>query len=57
MGKADEYRRFAHECLEIAKTLNDAQSRAVMVQMAQVWFRWAEAAKDQESGDQGRDHR
>jgi hypothetical protein len=42
MGKSDEYRRFARECLEIAETMDDSQTRAVMVQMAQVWFRLAE---------------
>jgi hypothetical protein len=42
MGKSDEYRRFARECLEIAETIDDPQTRAVMVQMAQVWFRLAE---------------
>ena len=46
MGKADEYRRFAQECLQIAETLNDLQSRAVMVQMAAAWLRWAEQYVD-----------
>ena len=53
MSKADEYRRFARECLEIAETIEDPQSRAVMLHMAQVWFRWAEDAKrwDNNKGD------
>jgi hypothetical protein len=42
MGKADEYRRFAQECLQIAETVNDPGARAVVVQMAAVWLRWAE---------------
>ena len=49
MGKSDEYRRFAQECLEIAETMEDEQSRASMIHMAQVWFRLAEAEKRGES--------
>jgi hypothetical protein len=41
--RSDRYRRFAHECLEMARTSEDEQTRAVLVQMAQVWFRLAEA--------------
>jgi len=37
-----EYRRFAEECLEMAQTAEDQRTRAVLVQMAQVWFRLAE---------------
>jgi hypothetical protein len=54
MGKSDEYRRFARECLEIAETMDDSQTRAVMVQMAQVWFRLAaEHAPSLESEAEG----
>ena len=42
MGRSDDYRRFAQECLEMARTAEDPQTRAVLLQMAQVWFRLAE---------------
>jgi hypothetical protein len=42
MPQSDEYRRFAQECLEMSKTVKDERSRAVLIQMAQVWFRLAE---------------
>ena len=40
--RSDQYRRFAHECLEMARTSENEQTRAVLIQMAQVWFRLAE---------------
>jgi hypothetical protein len=56
MGKSDDYRRFAKECLELAKIAENETSRAVFLQMAQVWFRLAEErppSKDGEGGDTG----
>ncbi len=41
--KSEEYRRFAQECLEMARTTEDEQTRAVLIQMAQVWLRLAQA--------------
>jgi hypothetical protein len=51
--KSEKYRRFAQECLELAKVATGPDTRAVLIQMAQVWFRLAEAvASDAEkSGD------
>ncbi len=43
MDKSDRYRRFAQECLEMARTSENAQTRVVLIQMAQVWFRLAGA--------------
>lgn len=43
MHRSDQYRRFAQECLEMARTSENAQTRVVLIQMAQVWFRLAEA--------------
>ena len=37
-----EYRRYAQACLEIAETVGDERTRAIFIQMAQVWFRLAE---------------
>jgi hypothetical protein len=44
MGRSVEYRRFAVRCLEIARATRDERTRAVMLQMAQVWSRLAEEA-------------
>jgi hypothetical protein len=41
-SRGDEYRRRAQECLEIAPTFHNDQSRNVLLQMAQVWLRLAE---------------
>jgi hypothetical protein len=41
MGRSEEYRRFAAECLEMASAFDNPQARAVLLQMAQVWFRLA----------------
>ena len=43
MGRSEKYRRFAQECVEMAKTVECPQTRAVLLHMAQVWFRLAEA--------------
>jgi hypothetical protein len=40
---SQEYRRFARECLEMAQNTEDEQTRAVLLHMAQVWLRLAEA--------------
>ena len=58
MGRSAEYRRFAVRCLEMARATGDEQTRAVMVQMAQVWSRLADEADAPESlrGDEPGDH-
>jgi hypothetical protein len=42
MTQREDYRRFAQECLEMAKTVQDERLRAVLIHMAQVWSRLAE---------------
>jgi hypothetical protein len=57
MGRTDEYRRDAAECLEIAGTSQDPKSRAALLQMAQVWLRLAtqrELHKEKEECGQGK---
>jgi hypothetical protein len=39
MGRSDEYRRYAAECLEMASAIHDPKARAALLQMAQVWLR------------------
>jgi len=41
MGRSDQYRRFAAECLEMASAVHDPKARAALLQMAQVWLRLA----------------
>jgi hypothetical protein len=49
MSRSDEYRRFAAECLKMARTAEDEQNRAMFLQMAQAWF--ALAQKDESNAD------
>jgi hypothetical protein len=55
MGRAREYRWFAARCLEIAHATADTQTKAAMLQMAQVWSRLAEdiTASGRERPDDG----
>ena len=41
MGKSEKYRRFAEECMELARTAKDAHAKAALLHMAQVWLRLA----------------
>ena len=52
MARSEKYRRFAQECMEMARTTHDPQARATLLQMAQVWFRLAE---DHVPDDEGND--
>lgn len=50
MYASEDYRRFAGACLEFADATEDEQTRAVLIQMAQVWFRLAvEHEKDEDT--------
>jgi hypothetical protein len=42
VAKSEQYRRFAHECLLLARNAEDEQARASLLHMAEVWFRLAE---------------
>ena len=50
MDRSDQYRRFAQECLEMARTSESEQTRGVLLQMAQVWFRLAKTHESDEAG-------
>jgi hypothetical protein len=41
-SRAEEYRRLAQQCLEMARTISNKDVRATLIQMAQVWQRLAE---------------
>ena len=49
MGTRVEYLRFARECVQMAGTTQDEKTRAILMQMAQVWFRLAEKRTDDET--------
>jgi hypothetical protein len=42
VAKSEQYRRFAQECLLLARDAEDERARASLLHMAEVWFRLAE---------------
>jgi len=42
VGKYDEYRRAALDCIELADASKDPRSRMVLLQMAQMWAHLAD---------------
>jgi site-specific recombinase len=42
MGRSDEFRTAAADCLALINTTTDASSRAKLLTMAQKWFTWAD---------------
>jgi hypothetical protein len=51
MGRSDEYRRYAAECLEMAGVSHNPTARAALLQMAQVWLRLATQREFQQKED------
>jgi hypothetical protein len=43
-SSAEEYRRYARQCLKIAPTFQDKEARATLLGFAQVWSRLAHLA-------------
>ena len=52
MGRSNQYRRYAGQCLEMANAVQDPKGRAAMLQMAQVWLRLAQRHDEEEKSDQ-----
>jgi hypothetical protein len=46
---SEHYRRLAQECLEMVPTIEDEDSRASLIEMAQVWIRLAKSYEDDTS--------
>ena len=44
-SRAEEYRRYARQCLEVAPTFQDEERRATLLGQAQTWLRLAHLAK------------
>ena len=42
MSRADEYRRRAQQCLEMARRFGDRDARVTLSHMAQAWLRLAD---------------
>lgn len=53
MGRSDDYRRYASECLEMANIVQDAKARASLLQMVQVWLRLAHRDDDKKRSAHG----
>ena len=49
-SRADEYRRRAEQCLDMAGTFKDRESRVTLAHMAQVWLRLADDFDDADEG-------
>src|SRR5262249_51361420 len=45
-SRADEYRRRAQQCLEMARTFGDQGARVTLAHMAQAWLRVADNYQD-----------
>jgi hypothetical protein len=48
MGRADDYRRLARECLKLAQTASAEEARLTFIEMARVWTRLVD---EQEAGN------
>jgi hypothetical protein len=46
MGNAEEYRRYAEECLKLASGFHEPLAQAALRHMAQVWLRLAQNAEN-----------
>jgi len=51
MGKAEQYRHYAAECVRLATQLQDTKEKQTLLAMAEVWRSLADRAKDVESAD------
>jgi uncharacterized protein with PhoU and TrkA domain len=44
MSASENYRRYAVQCLEVARAISDAREKAFMIEMAQAWQKLADQA-------------
>jgi hypothetical protein len=51
MGNADNYRRYAAECIRLAHQLQDPAETALLLRMARIWQRLAERAVNKADDD------
>ena len=46
MALSDQYKRRAAECVRMSERTDNAEDKALLLQMAQTWMRLAEKAED-----------
>ena len=51
MSDADKYRRFAEECMRLSDEAKSLKRKAMLLEMAQEWFRLAIEAETAEAGN------
>jgi hypothetical protein len=51
MARAEDYRRYAAECLRVAQQLANPTDKAMLVRMAQKWRELAQKADQSAEGD------
>jgi hypothetical protein len=51
LAKAEQYRRYAAECLKLLSRVGDAHTRAMFSQMATAWVNLAEQAERNAEAD------
>jgi hypothetical protein len=51
MHRAEEYRRYAAECLRVAHQSNDSNDKSLLLEMAQRWRELADRVERQNGGD------
>jgi hypothetical protein len=51
MSRAEDYRRYAAECLRVAQQLGDSTDKAMLVRMAQKWRELAQKAEQHGEDD------
>jgi hypothetical protein len=49
METPQDYRKFASECRRLARQVNDAEHKAILEEMAEVWLRLAAEAARRDS--------
>jgi len=52
MGRAERYRRYAKECVQMAAVFESPEARGILLQMAQVWLRLADDQPPSNADDQ-----
>jgi hypothetical protein len=55
MGRAEDYRRYAAECLRIAQTISSPGEKNVLLQMAETWRRLASQVESRAGSDEDQD--
>lgn len=51
MKRSDEYHANAGDCLRLAQAIENPDSKALLLEMAQAWVKLAEYAREKDEGD------